>query len=242
MKGVMFFFVLFFVSILHLDAFLPPQQRIRASNRQRMPSLSENLTHGDLIWKVRPPSEVSRLQKLWLKIAANVIRLDSMIKREDPPLVLCPKGGRAVLEAHYRPVSSKRYQKIGRFGFTTERGPSIPPISETVDDLYGIKQGLIVGTGAIIYMYVEEPHRKKNVGALALEVISLIQAIQGCDFTVIVADDDGSGKLISWYEDHGYKKAPKLQTVFGSPDAKYGLTMISPTRQVLPEDCSIQWW
>ena len=92
-------------------------------------------------------------------------------------------------------------------------------------------------------MYVEPEYRGRNTGALALEVISLIHAIQACDFTVLVADDNGSKKLIEWYEKKGgFEVAPKLQEILGSPNGIHGVTMISPTKRILPPDCSIQWW
>jgi hypothetical protein len=252
MKGTLLFLLVGIVSILHLDAFLPAERR-RCQYHQpsrlfggggvgQKDLLKEKLGHEDIVWKVRPPPDVPRLKRLWLRLAANLIRLDSIIRREEPPLVLCPKGGLAVLEAHHRPSPSSRYEKIARFGFTTERGPPIPLIRESVNGIYGVNQELMVGVGAVIYMFVEEPYRKKDVGALALDVISLIHIIQGCDFTVLVADDDGSGKLVKWYEQHGFTKAPKLQECFGSPDGIHGLTMISPTRRTLPDDCFIKWW
>jgi GNAT superfamily N-acetyltransferase len=141
-----------------------------------------------------------------------------------------------VLEA-YCYDSNDKLCKVGRFGFTTERGPPAPPIQETIKDVYGI-DGIIAGIGAIIYMFVEPQFRKRNIGALALEVISLIHAIQGIDFTVLVVDDDGSSKLIDWYTQHGYSRAPKLQEILGSPNGINGITMIAPTNRILPIDCS----
>ena len=255
------------LSIFYLDAFIPEAQRFpcqrssrsqsiaiqtQAAQRQRISMLwgsnsnnkdssssllnsTQPLTHADIVWKLRPPQETSRWKKLWLRFAANLIRLDCKLFRKDPPVALCPKGGQAVLEAY---VDGS---KVGRFGLTTERGPPAPPIQETVQDLYGIGQ-MMVGCGAIIYMFVEPPHRGRHIGALALEVLALIHAIQGMDFTVLVVDDNGSGKLIEWYLEHGYQKAPKLQDMLGSPNAKHGITMIAPTNNVLPMDCRIQWW
>lgn len=93
-------------------------------------------------------------------------------------------------------------------------------------------------------MYVEPEYRGRGIGALALEVIAAIQTVQGCDFTVLVADDDGSGRLIQWYKDYGYMPAPKLQDLFGSPGGKYGMTMIRPTtvRSDIFARCQIKWW
>jgi GNAT superfamily N-acetyltransferase len=270
--GIFLLVLVFIFSVFYLDAFLPDPTTTSATRSRSLgkpdngqPSLvrklaassgkdSDNgitssdvsqdslqrpLTHSDIVWKVRPPPETSLLQRLWLRFAANLIRLDCKVFRKEPPVVLCPKGGQALLEAHCR-LDNNKLTKVGRFGFTTERGPPAPPIQETVQDLYGITT--LVGVGAIIYMYVEPPYRKRNVGAMALEVISLIHAIQGIDFTVLVVDDDGSGKLIDWYTQHGYGKAPKLQDILGSPNAQNGITMIAPTNRILPHDCRIQWW
>lgn len=258
MQGLFLVVVILLTAIFHLDAFVPSERRryqqqsptshiIRNGQATRIFQSEQKeislLNHTNIVWKVRPPpNTVSRRKRVWLRLAANIIRLDCLIKGQEPPLVLCPKGGQAVLEAHYRPVHSSKYEKIARFGFTTERGPTISPIRETVHDIYGLNPELSVGVGAIIYMFVEEAYRKKNVGSLALEVISLIHAIQGCDFTVLVADDNGSGRLIQWYEEQGYSKAPKLQECFGSPNGIHGVTMIAPTRRVKPEGCSITWW
>lgn len=251
MKCTLLFLVVGAISIFYLDAFLPSSHRrhprpspifegVDGDSPNRLHS--DHFGHKDIIWKIRPPPEVSQIKRLWLRLAANMIRLDSMVKGEAPPLVLCPKNKQAVLEAHYRPSELSKYERIARFGFTTQPGPPIPPIRETIHDLYGLNKDLMVGVGAIIYMFVEEPYRKKGVGSLALEVISLIHSIQGCDFIVLVADDNGSGKLVQWYEEHGFFKAPKLQECFGSPNGVHGLTMISPSRRILPHNCYIQWW
>lgn len=154
------------------------------------------------------------------------------------------QGGQAMLEAYYRPDKTKRkYVKIAKFGFTTERGPSNEPIQETIHEFYGIEKNRYnVGIGAIIYMFVEPEYRKKNVGIMALQIISMIHSIQGCDFTVLVANDGGSGKLIPWYEQHGYKPAPALQQMMGSPNGIYGTSMISPTQQAIPDSLCLKWW
>jgi hypothetical protein len=59
---------------------------------------------------------------------------------------------------------------------------------------------------------------------------------------MLVSDDNGSGKLVDWYEQNGYSKAPKLQEMLGSPDGIHGVSMIAPTNQILPYDCKIKWW
>lgn len=272
MQAVFLSVLLFILSIFYLDAFIPSprpgwqlQQRQKSvgtrclhrnilssfhvassssdnDDRTTTGMISSSLTHANILWKLRPPPETSVWKRLWLRFAANVIRLDCIISRRDPPIALCPKGGKAVLEAYCRDDVSGKVEKVGRFGFTTQRGPPAQPFQDTVNDIYDIPSNIMVGVAAIVYMYVEPNYRKREIGSLALDVISLIHAIQGCDFTVLVVDDDGSGKLIDWYLRHGYSRAPKLQDILGSPNAVNGITMIAPTKRILPDDCKIQWW
>jgi len=199
----------------------------------------DNLTHKDIVWKLRPPEGTGRRKRLWLRFAANVIRLDCMLFRKTLPTALCPKGGQALLEAHTHDENGKLV-RVGRFGFTTERGAPAQPIQETVDELYGVKT--IVGVGAIIYMFVEPEYRKRNIGTLALDVLGCIHSIQGIDFTILVVDDNGSGKLVEWYGQNGYSEAPKLQDMLGSPNEIHGKSMIAPTNLAIDEDCRIKWW
>ena len=198
-------------------------------------TLAAPFTHSEITWKLRPPKETPLLKRLAVRGASALIKADCLLRRKDPPPVLCPKGGQAILQAYHRPPGSLRRKQIARFGITTIRGPSAPPIEETVADLYGIEQFPLggIGVAAIIYMFVEEEYRKRDIGVLALEVISAIHTVAGCDFTLLVADDDGSGKLVEWYERHGFSRAPKLQDMMGSPGGKFGVSMIAPTQ--LPE-------
>ena len=120
-----------------------------------------------------------------------------------------------------------------------------PSVDTTIRETYNINpQPLSATIAAIIYMFVEPDFRNRDVGALALEVISAIQSVQAVDFTVLVADDDGSGGLVRWYEDHGYSKAPLLQNILGSPDKVNGIAMISPVKieQGFFDRCEVKWW
>ena len=84
-------------------------------------------------------------------------------------------------------------------------------VDTTIRELYKINPRPGTATiAAIIYMFVEPEYRKLGVGSLALEVISAIHSIQAVDFTVLVADDNGSGGLVKWYESNGFSKAPLM--------------------------------
>lgn len=196
-------------------------------------------THEDIKWVLSPPPDIPFFEKVKVKAAASAIRAELLLKDQPVPPILCPKGGKAELEGF------KNGKKIAKFGFTTSRGPSAPPIDETIEDLYGVSSSIFgKGIGAIIYMFVEPEYRGLGIGSLALEAIAAIQTVQNCDYTVLVADDDGTGKLVKWYEDSGYKQAPKLQDSFGSSGGEFGLTMIRPTsvRSDIFARCQIKWW
>ncbi len=201
-------------------------------------------SHSDIEWKLSPPADMPLMEKVKVQAAAKAIHAQCVMNGDPIPPILCPKGGKAELEA----FDAKNGSKIGKFGITTNRGPSAPQIDETLEDLYDIESGDRrfggPGIGAIIYMFIEPNYRGLGIGNLALEVIAAIQTVQGCDFTVLVADDNGSGKLIDWYKDAGYELAPKLQDLFGSPGGSFGSTMIRPTsvRADIFAKCQIKWW
>mmetsp|Transcript_16588 Transcript_16588/g.19672 ORF Transcript_16588/g.19672 Transcript_16588/m.19672 type:complete len:309 (-) Transcript_16588:578-1504(-) len=196
-------------------------------------------SHSDLEWRLRPSPEMSRWRRVLVRIASKALRLEFRLLRKPVPPILCPKGESAVLEAY------KNRKKIARFGITTTRGPPEPIITQSIEQLYNITvpwNG--AGIAAIIYMFVEPDYRNVGIGDLALEAISAIHTVQNCDFTVLVADDDGSGKLVRWYERNGFLAAPDLQDLFGSPGGKFGVTMMKPV-QMTPdffERCTVKWW
>lgn len=221
-------------------------------------------THADIEWQLRPPEDTPLFEKLKLQAAAKALHAECVLKDLPVPPVLCPKGGKALLLAFEKqtppsnsngtdsnndtdtpPAKVKVGKQIAKFGFTTTRGPPAAPIDQTIQDIYGVDLPFNgAGVAAIIYMYVEPEYRKLGIGELALEAIAAIQTVQGCDFTVLVADDDGSNKLIHWYQRNGFTLAPQLQDIFGSPNGKFGLTMIRPT-QVSSDifaRCQIKWW
>jgi GNAT superfamily N-acetyltransferase len=150
-------------------------------------------------------------------------------------------------------AAAAKSKKIGRFGILTQPGPSTPELEATVETLFphhhrqlrqnkdgddpdpddDMRQPDPVRAGAILCMFVEPEHRGRNVGTLALEVIRYIHAVQGCEYTILVADDRGRrigsgapthdnvssgianrddsstgiapprGRLVQWYERNG---------------------------------------
>jgi len=213
-------------------------------------------THADITWKLCPPPETPLLQKLQWSLSGTLLRLQHQWQGREPPKLLFPLGGQAVLEAYVTADSNK---KVGRFGILTKAGPSTVELEQAVRRIYhmdnnNVTPTLVVRAAAIIYMFVEPDFRGRGLGRLALEAIAYLHAARGCDYTVLVADDktvaaqnsddddENQMKLVRWYERNGYTRAPELQDVLGSPDGVYGITMIAPTRPSIPQDCVIQWW
>ena len=62
-------------------------------------------THADIEWRLGPSEDTPPFEKLKLKAAANAIRTELMIKGEVVPPILCPKGGKALLEAYINGAS-----------------------------------------------------------------------------------------------------------------------------------------
>lgn len=218
---------------------LRPQQ-IKATtcnNVARSSSSCLLLTHGDITWKLRPEEGISFRRRLAWKISGKLIRLQCRLHGRPPPRLLFPLSGQAVLEAY----CGRR--KVGRFGIVTQAGPSTPELVDTVRAVYGDEDCEFVRAAAIKYMFVEPEYRGRLVGRLALEAIAFMHAAKDCDHTLLVANDKSDDqRLVQWYEHAGFSRAPALQDVLGSPDGIYGITMIAPTRQSIPDDCVIQWW
>lgn len=198
------------------------------------------LSHSDIVWKIRSHPGKSRTSKLYFRAAAWILHAYLRVTKRNIPSVLCPAGGLCQIEAWYHG------KQVGRFGVTTTPGPSMPLIGQQLSQLYSkdrsINIPVLPTTAAIQYMVVEPDFRKRNVGVLALQVIAHVHAYINCDFTLLVADDNGSGKLIDWYQRHGYQPAPLLQDLLGSPNQKYGVAMVGPTNATLPYDCRLEWW
>ena len=189
------------------------------------PSQETDFTHEDIEWILRccmPESPTTA-----------EARIRYPVPFIEHPI---PRDGKVTLEAWIQQGEDR--VKVGRFGLTVTAGPPHPALFETIQNLQTNNPDLEYGTAAaIIYMFVEEDYRKRGLGTLALQVISWIHAKIDCGYTLLVTDDNGSGKLVTWYEDHGFTKAPLLQELMGSPNGMYGLTMIAPaTLGQLPGD------
>ncbi|GKY98828.1 hypothetical protein MPSEU_000838800 [Mayamaea pseudoterrestris] len=213
----------------------------RAADKSDEPVTSTPFSHADLVWKIRLPPEATFADRAkWMFQTKKEIANYSITSQPLPRVWLPSEVNQICLEAWYTG------RKIARFGITTIPGPSAPPIVETVKDCFGddsANETEQVRCCAIIYMFVEPEFRSRNVGPLALQVISYIHAMRGANYTLLVADDKGSGKLVHWYQRQAYFLAPELQDLMGSPNQVYGITMIGRALQDdLTSDCTIEWW
>ena len=186
--------------------------------------------HADIDWVLRPWMEANPSEEDQVRLMPNAIPFLEFPVRADGKVVL-----ESWLKVHGQKNSEEK-KKVGRFGITVMAGPTHPVIFETIQQLCDENLSPPYGAAAIIYMFVEEEYRKRGIGELALEAIGLIHSKVGCGYTVLVADDDGSGKLVSWYEQHGFFQAPLLQDLLGSPDGVFGVAMIAPAARVEPSE------
>jgi GNAT superfamily N-acetyltransferase len=231
------------------------------------PAPTRPFTHADVVWKIRPPPHVSRRQRWKWRLQTW---LQGLLRPGRDALWYFETMGhlgmsQAVLHAYDRQTG----QALGRFGLTTQTGPTTPALQQTIGELFGgdgeaartnDDQYLLETTAAIIYMYVEPAFRGRGLGALALSVMGYLQGsgvdlatyktllLSGerrkvaCDYVVLVADDKSDdGRLVQWYERHNFFRAPLLQETLGSPNGIYGVAMIGRTRSTLPSDCQIEW-
>jgi hypothetical protein len=164
--------------------------------------------------------------------------------------------------------TNKKIEPIGTFGIIAQPGPPLQPFIETKQQLYSSTTMIdkddndnndsttqidsdtstdpddLPRVGAIKYMSILPNYRGKNIGP------SHIQASQGCNYIVLVADDKGTStgsstgsttdpqsRLVQWYQRVGnYSIEPLLQDILGSPNSIHGTTMIAPTIQFQVND------
>jgi GNAT superfamily N-acetyltransferase len=215
-------------------------------------------------WKLRPPADTPPLQKLCIAAKAwaihNTLLLVSKGQRQphqqQQPIVF-PDTSMVVLEA-WDPRRGPHSVQWGRFGITVAPGPSTPELVSALSRVTGRTSNsvAVAAAAAIVYMYVEPPHRHKGIGAMALQIIADLHRRQGCDCTILVADDKSGWDertLVKWYERHGYHRAPELQQMMGSPDETFGVAMIAPittsssssstsTTEPTPPSFTVEWW
>jgi GNAT superfamily N-acetyltransferase len=212
----------------------------------------------DIRWKLRPPADTPPLQKLCIAAKSWAIHTLFVSKGQPPKQqqqqkqqqIVFPDTPLVVLEA-WDP--RRPNEQWGRFGITVQPGPSTPELVSTLSRVTG-RSSNSVAAAAVVYMYVEPPHRHKGIGAMALQIIADLHRRQGCDCTILVADDKSGLEertLVKWYERHGYHRAPELQQMMGSPDEKFGVAMIAPitttssstsTTEPTPPSFTVEWW
>jgi len=235
---------------------------------------ASQLQYNDLRWKlVLPPEESWWEQWQWRWTAYRIRFWDSPRRGVDPPAVCCPpppsnsrRNVHAILEAYasarLEENETPALRKVGRFGITTVPGPPLTLEASTVSQLFNDDEHSSSSTNdncldeppmafscaALIFMWVDPAYRGRGIGNLALEMVRWIHGRQGCDMTVLVADDNGSGKLVEWYERQGFVRTPELQEPFGSPNQIYGIAMAGRTITQAPSSSSssppwtIEWW
>lgn len=178
---------------------------------------------------------------------------------ELPWVVLPPQNDKErivmVLQAYWD------QELVAKFGFTVHPGPPNPLVNDAVSELWPEFQPLPLNSGsndafvdiraaAVIYMYIEPAYRQKRLGSVALQMMRTIHAIQQCHATILVADDNGSGKLVQWYQQPQQGNfqivPPYLQEFLGNPNQKYGVAMMALTPSLTADGTAnlprVEWW
>jgi GNAT superfamily N-acetyltransferase len=128
----------------------------------------------------------------------------------------------------------------------------VPELEHTVRKLYINKRktdcpkenDAPVRAAAILYMFVEPEFRGRNIGQQALQIIAYLHRMAGCNYTILIADDKENGRLVRWYERHGYTIAPDLEEMMGTAQGTLGVPMIAPVHHddELPDGVLLEWW
>mmetsp|Transcript_33639 Transcript_33639/g.51585 ORF Transcript_33639/g.51585 Transcript_33639/m.51585 type:complete len:268 (-) Transcript_33639:88-891(-) len=209
----------------------PPPWLLYAANKNKQ---QDETTATATTWRLALAPETSNtfdrmVADMECKMAgsADVIHI--------PKQALTKQGALVVLQVFDSTTANKQQQMpIAKFGISLQSGPPNPNVQDAVEQVFAHDKNNNhhdhhdVRVAAIVYMFVEESHRKQGIGRMALRYIEALHAIQDIQYTLLVADDDGSGKLIAWYERYGFSCTPSLQEMVGSPKGEYGTAMMTP--------------
>jgi len=88
-----------------------PNTPIKSDAQNSSKKNNQLLTHADIEWRLRPPEGTSRLDRLKIELGANIIRADRKLRGLPSPPLLCPKGGRALLEAYYKEPGRRKKEE-----------------------------------------------------------------------------------------------------------------------------------
>jgi len=205
----------------------------------------------DMRWTISlSPENSGRWKRLRTQVTVWLIRLkNAFLRRKNLPLVVVPSSRDPNRpEVLLLQAWSGKGTRIGRFGFTAQSGPPLPLSSETwnrvgrTDEVAADDVPPQYSSAATLFMSVDHLFRGNGIGRRAHQIISYVQAQQDCDLTVLIANDDGSGKLVRWYKQQGFVEAPELQSVLGSPERKFGVAMVARTNKQDGLPCRVKWW
>ncbi|GAX21406.1 hypothetical protein FisN_28Lh098 [Fistulifera solaris] len=194
-----------------------------------------SISFHDLRWKVKLPENA----KLWERLQYSGNRFwetftqgSNELTTLSAPFITPRSSGNSqvVLEA-YLPAQFTTEKPVIRMGFTTQAGPPLPLLETTLQKLnFEIDdEGNNIRTMALIFIWIDPEYRGLQWGVQAMRIVRYIHFSMGADCTVIVANDKGSGRLVSWYEQQGFVQALELQDCLGSPNQIYGTAMVGRT-------------
>ena len=93
---------------------------------------------------------------------------------------------------------------IGKVGMRPQSA-STKAMDKFIQNCFGIKKE-DVQVGVLVYMWVDPDFRGKGIGLILLDCVKRRCLEKGMEYLLLIHDDNGSGRLITFYEQQGFRE------------------------------------
>lgn len=93
---------------------------------------------------------------------------------------------------------------IGKVGMRPQSA-STKAMDKCIQNCFGIEKK-DVPVGVLVYMWVDPDFRGNGIGLILLECVKKRCLEKGMEYLLLIHDDDGSGRLITFYEKQGFQE------------------------------------
>lgn len=103
-----------------------------------------------------------------------------------------------------RKIISVFYKPIAKCGIRSYTKPASGSMNRLINELFLDNKMAVVSM--MVYMYVTSTYRQLDIGSILLQYIINEGKMLQATYLLLVADDNGSNRLIKYYERKGFKE------------------------------------
>ncbi len=105
-----------------------------------------------------------------------------------------------------RKIISAFYKPIAKCGIRSYTKPASGTMNRLINELFLDNSNNMAVVSMMVYMYVTSTYRQLDLGSILLQYIIHEGKTLKANYLLLVHDDNGSNKLIKYYERKGFKE------------------------------------